>query len=536
MAARRATNNSTVVSLEEQTEVIDNATALAGGISTKKTDSSKDSKKVGLKKPKVSSSRSAKAKTAGTQGTLDLPQGPQPTGDSQGPRQGGGTSDVTDSGSRAGAPRSVAATVTKETGLRGTGGHDPKVPTSTLAAPSTNAQANEGVAEELGELDEAFLAQQQWLWQQHVRQFGMQMPHLGQYANFMPNFQFGVLPQVPDWEEHGEEEVIAVEEIPVPQAKRQGTHEVSDEEEEGEGEEVFVVGEVPKSPVEEGITSGLVKQQLGQVKEADRVAKPVNENVASLLERYLKDCTAAGEMDKLAKKHPRIENIVNMKTPRLDQEVFQVIDQNLKNADQAYQGIQRGILGAMGAFIPVLELVFQRKTADPELDKLGEGVLEGLQLLAHANNAVGAKRRDYLKPHLAPTYAKTMSKGQAESPDWLYGGNLVETAKQCEAAKKIGEKVLKRKPQFPARGRGTFEGKRFRQPMQSAMMQLPVRPYQAFQWGNPRFPGPQTFASGYPTFPTPQVPNNMMGYAFPRRQRFFKPRQGFGKRGAHNNK
>ena len=532
MAARRATNNSTVVSLEEQTEVIENLSTLAGGITSKKTDSSKDPKKGGQKKTKPSNSRSAKAKTpmAGT------PEAPLDTSSAQGPRQSGGTDDVTTSGSATGTPRSGVKAGTKETGLPSTGGHDPKPSTSTLAATSTGAQPNGAGDGDFEELDETFLAQQQWLWQQHVRQFGMQMPHMGQYGNFVPNFQFGILPQDPAWAEQGEEEVETADEVPevqTPNVRRQGTHEVSDEDEEEGEEEVIVVQEVPKSPQLEGITSGLVKKQLGQVKEADRVAKPVNENVASLLERYLKDCTAASEMDKLAKKHPRIENVVNMKTPRLDQEVFQVIDQNLKNADQAYQGIQRGILGAMGAFIPVLELVFQRKSTDPELDMLGEGVLEGLQLLAYANNAVGTKRKDYLKPHLAPTYAKTMSRGQTESSEWLYGGNLVETTKQCEAAKKIGEKVMKRKQQFPARGRGTYDNKRFRQPMQPAMMQLPIRP---FQWGNPRFPGPQTFASGYPAFPTPQVPAGMMSYGFPRRQRFFKPRQGFGKRGAHNNK
>ena len=144
----------------------------------------------------------------------------------------------------------------------------------------------------------------------------------------------------------------------------------------------------------------------------------------------------------------------------------------------------------MSAFTPLLELVFKRNSTDPELDELGEAVLEGLQLLGFVNNALAGKRRD----NLSPLYAKTMSKGQDPSSEWLYGGDLVETTKKCEASKRIGEKVLKRKPLNPQqRGRGA-NMKRFRHPFPVMIGQPVRRLFFQGQMGQFRFPGPQAFA------------------------------------------
>ena len=47
-----------------------------------------------------------------------------------------------------------------------------------------------------------------------------------------------------------------------------------------------------------------------------------------------------------------------MQAPRLEDEVYQVVDQKIRNADMAIEGIQKGVLGAMLAFTPLLDLTF----------------------------------------------------------------------------------------------------------------------------------------------------------------------------------
>ena len=55
------------------------------------------------------------------------------------------------------------------------------------------------------------------------------------------------------------------------------------------------------------------------------------------------------------------------------------------------------------------------------------------------------------RAELSPIYARELSKGHSASPDWLYGGDLVDATKKCEAAKKIGDKIIKCKPQDQGR-------------------------------------------------------------------------------------
>ena len=155
----------------------------------------------------------------------------------------------------------------------------------------------------------------------------------------------------------------------------------------------------------------------------------MNTEVASLLERYLKEATVLADMEKLAKSYPRIDNVDNMKAPRLEEEVYQAVEQRVRNTDMALQGIQRGVLAAMSAFAPVLDLTCARARSkeDKELDALGNDMMNGLKLLAHVHNALSSKRREFLKPQLDPAYAKALSKTQ-DSPtqEWLYGGDLEE--------------------------------------------------------------------------------------------------------------
>ena len=282
----------------------------------------------------------------------------------------------------------------------------------------------------------ALLQQQQnWFWQQPQQFQPLPYPQYPQYGNFVPNFIFGMV-DPPAWVEEEEEEPEAepavgagVEHGPV--------HDISDD----ETDEVQPSGPVLPVPEQDGgITAGLIDNQLtfSEVKEADKQSAPVQDRVANLLEKYLKDAHSVMEMDRLAKAHPRVANVEAMKVPRLDEEVYQEVDQKSRATDMTFQSIQKGVLGAMSAFAPVLDLVFLRKQKDKELDKLGEGVMHGLQLLGQVHSALSSRRRENLKTQLSPVYARAICKHTEGENEWLYGGNLEETTKQCEVAKKIG--------------------------------------------------------------------------------------------------
>ena len=360
-------------------------------------------------------------------------------------------------------------------------------------------------------------------------------------GNAVPGFQFGQVEE-PAWADEDEPESQAdmsemfEEDRPV--------HDMSDGDNESEmlegdiedqnvvqQEEIVVVTPAIPQVKKKGIFADILKDNLQHVKESDKVAVKLSTEVAFGVEKYLTDCVYTSELEKLAKLHPRVENVASMKVPRLDMEVYQVIDQKVRNTDQSLQAIQKGIVGAMSALSPLLQLAYERADADEDFDACGKGLWESIQLLSFSLNGISTKRRELIKPCLAPMYAQVLTKGHETTPDWLYGGNLVETTKKCEVAKKIGEKILNKKSQQPKqqqqpqnRGRGRGRGRGhsrgfnanqgFRVPAQQQQgLQYQVPQQQmfvpmGFQQQQQRMPRPQYNNSQYNSGYVQQFPKN----------------------------
>ena len=509
MAGRRATNNSIITNLEDQNGLISNILD-KGGVTVDPGVSAKPQKK-----------RTGKVKKPSQAGTLGNDLDVQ--------------SDVTSQTSDDPAPgQAVARVVAKDAMGEGAGtprapGNQPSNDPGTLADQDSEPEGEEEAADWLTDQQ-----QQQWLWQSQMQAYPFN-PFGNAYGNFVPNFVFGN-GAPPNWD--GEED-----QGPSVKSKRQKTHEISDDE---DGLPIISPPPVmtasaaagkPNSEEQEEVIE-LVKGQVAQVKESNRVSPPVGEDVAQLLEKYLNEPMPTSEMDKMAKKYPRVENISNMKVPRLDEEVYQAVDLGTRGVDHTMQGWQKGVLAAMSALTPLLDLAVERGKKDKELNRLGRNVIDALRLMSFTNNAIRIKRKEGLRPQIAPAYARTLTKAQENSPDWLYGGNINETAKQCETAKKLGDKVFRHKAQAPrAQNNKRF---RFQQPGTVPMLRA-YNPFMAQQMQQQfRFPGPQQFPNQFPQqvpqqFVPMQGAMQMGGYPRKRFQGNYRQRgQGFQKRGAYH--
>ena len=359
------------------------------------------------------------------------------------------------------------------------------------------------------------------------------------YGNFVPNYSLGgVEPPPVFWDEGEAEEEEELEIAPPARVHRQQDHVVSDEE-----DNVVVVPQVQganlapgQAPAQEGLTAALVGDQLAELSEADRVGPRVDQGVGSLLERYIKEGNSWQEMERLSKLFPRTENVENMLMPRLDEEVYQIVDCKAKGLDSGFQSIQRAVLATMAALAPLLFLTFKRSkkdsgVQDKELDALGNNQLNAPQLLAHTHNSISIKRRELPRNQLSPVYWRLMAKSSQVSQG-LYGGNLEETTKQCDVARKISDKVKRKsqqekKPHPQKRFRHAFVPQQMGQPM----LLRAFNPYQS------RFPGPQQFQQGFQQSfhqaPYAQQQFFPGGFGYPRRPRFQKNQRPFGKRGTH---
>ena len=302
--------------------------------------------------------------------------------------------------------------------------------------------------------------------------------------------------QAIDWIDDGSQSVDYVQHADI--------HAVSEDDTEST---ISVPDAAPAKPVQvveeitaKGALADFLREQLAEVKECDKVTPKLSGGVARIVDKYLKDSLYTADMEKLAKKYPKVENVSNMHVPKLDTEVFSLLQQSYRNMDQSIQGIQKGVTASLAALSPVLEKVMLKSENDPELADLGINIADSLKLMSFTLNLLSGRRRELLKPCLAPAYVRILTKGHETTPEWLFGGDLLNTTKKCEAAKRISQKVLKGKePMMQPRGRGNAQ-RRFRAPLQAQQQGLrPQIPQQQYQQG--RFPNPQSYNQFYPYQP-----------------------------------
>ena len=422
MSRRRFTNNS-ISTLEEQNLFLrimsekakSSPAASAEGVSDKKSKPS--SKKVKAASAARGSSQLASKHPVTTSGgdSGDFVSIPQADGPGEGSEAG---SDVTSrSGSRA---------------VSGSGNAQP------LPGPSGLQQQ--------GPL---FFAPQQFVPQPMLQPF--QAPQafqpyfpqqLGQFGPCYPvgGMEFGGSPD--DWEEASQASSGLATHRPV--------HELSDEEEEEDGlpspgPQLEVTNQVEKdldfSGLRPGKMADMLKAKHKKNKEGEKLGPEINETMATIVDGFFEETKVLSEMERLAKDYPRIKNLKNLRVAKLEPELFGAVDQPTRGADIALQNIQKGIVASMSALAPLGAHMLE----NGDLEQFSANIGDALQLLALANKALTLKRREQLKPVMQATYAKALTRPLEGDPQWLFGGNLSELAKQCEVAKKVADKMVKRK-------------------------------------------------------------------------------------------
>ena len=237
----------------------------------------------------------------------------------------------------------------------------------------------------------------------------------------------------------------------------------------------------------------VLKEKHLKAHEGEALGKDIDPTLASIIEGFLAESKQASELERICKEFPRVKNLPKLVVPKMDQELFGAVDQNARAADISLQTIQKAVVTAISALAPLGAYMLKTGESDPALDEFSPNMVNALHGLVLVFASLSAKRREQLKPLVQATYAKALSKGQEGSPEWLYGGNLSEVAKQCEIAKKVSEKLVKRKAPAQQQGnqqkQGQGQRKKFKQGQGKQQKQFGYQQANYMQYQQPQFPG-----------------------------------------------
>ena len=279
MPGVRKTNNS-VSSLEEQTEII-------RAMSEKGSKSSSQSSSV--KNKDSSDKKKAKKRTTGASAAL----GTEPWIDAN---------IVANPGGDAGGQEAEPGLVNQE---------GPEGPDDVMDMRSQNNMA--GLPPQQTFQHQAAFAQPLLYY------YPQQLPFQGFYQPGLPYPGMADPRQQDCWEEAASDSVEMV-------CSHRGTHDMSDKEEES-----VSVREVEKKSeksldflsLKEGKMANLLRSRHQKAKEDNKVTPAINEVLAGIVNSFFEEAKVAGELERLAKAYPQVENIDKQIVPKLDRSSFQ---------------------------------------------------------------------------------------------------------------------------------------------------------------------------------------------------------------------
>ena len=108
----------------------------------------------------------------------------------------------------------------------------------------------------------------------------------------------------------------------------------------------------------------LLKSQHEKVKEEDKVSPPVEEALAAVIDGFFEEPRTAGELERITKLYPRIGNVEKQLVPKLDTELFNAIDPQVRGLDVGLQNMQKGLVAAISAISAVGSLLISRGETD----------------------------------------------------------------------------------------------------------------------------------------------------------------------------
>ena len=236
--------------------------------------------------------------------------------------------------------------------------------------------------------------------------------HMGQYIPYDPNFDYSMGGY-----------------YPVP-----GGHEVSDEESDDDDDietlpgSASEMGEGKKSSSkpEKDLFKGLKKGKLAaslqayqqDKAEASKGGDKLGETLAQVISSYFEEPYVPADMESAVKMFPRPENVEKLVAPKLESQLFNSSELNahphVRMFDIALQSIQKGLVAAITAMAPLGEAMLKKGEEDNELDALGENFGNATRFLVNATNGISLRRKELLKPYIAPMYAKALNRDYPE--------------------------------------------------------------------------------------------------------------------------
>ncbi|XP_046560886.1 uncharacterized protein LOC124269878 [Haliotis rubra] len=186
--------------------------------------------------------------------------------------------------------------------------------------------------------------------------------------------------------------------------------------------------------------NSLLSKLASSYKPVDCIGEPVQKEMADLVNDMM--CTKLEEKQKLAifDKHLRPENCDKLMAPRVNSEIWRIMEPETRNKDISLQKSQNLLCKGIIPIVKVVDSLTKEAASNLDMEKIVSQLMDGLALFSLANYDISLRRRDSIRGELRPEY-KALCTSQTPVTGLLFGDNLSEKIKELSDTSRMGLKM-----------------------------------------------------------------------------------------------
>lgn len=196
---------------------------------------------------------------------------------------------------------------------------------------------------------------------------------------------------------------------------------------------------------------------------------PISAKLGTLMDLYVSKPEFL-KVIKISEKYPRPENVQNLTSPDVPQDVDKTIDSKIIREDKRLRINQNCTAASLASLGGALDIIREEKGKNPKLSKAGDMILDSITMLGYVHNEFSSLRLKSFKQTVNPSYVDVFS-SKPEDPGMLMGkAPIAEQVKSLEELNKLKAKLKKPDPNSGGhksrdfRKRGEYHTNQFRKP------------------------------------------------------------------------
>ena len=173
----------------------------------------------------------------------------------------------------------------------------------------------------------------------------------------------------------------------------------------------------------------------------EHVGPAIDGDLASLVDKIMREKASEDKITDLKKQHETPENCSTLSETKVNQGVWNNLDESARSTDLKFQKVQKSLV--KGIIIIVTEVNKMMGNAGPQNaeDTVGS-LMDGVLLLANANQELNYRRRELMRPQLNANYRHLCSPSNPVT-SLLFGDDLPKAVKDISDTNRLSSKLTK---------------------------------------------------------------------------------------------